>query len=253
MTILGFDTYVHIFYSIRYHANPSSSGSSNSPDIFGFVALDPSRSLIVVVFRGSYSVRNWIANFEIDLVHTPICSSCKVHNGFNQAFLERQPAVVAAVNSARAAHPSYGLVITGHSLGAAVATITGAYFRSIGLNCDIYTYGSPRVGNDVFANYVSSTSRGSIFRITHLNDPVPQVPPGGSMAWLTGYYHTTPEYWLADGSYSTMDYGISDVQICTGINPKNCAESIPMWECDVLSHAFYFLSISTCDPTFTYR
>jgi hypothetical protein len=207
----------------------------------------------VVVFRGSYSVRNWIANLEIDLVDTPICSSCKIHDGFNQAFLQHQSAVVDAVNSAREAYPSYALVITGHSLGGAVATITGAYFRSVGLKCDIYTYGSPRVGNDVFANYVSSTSQGSISRITHLNDPVPQVPPGGSIAWLTDYYHTTPEYWLSDGSYFTEDYNISNIQVCTGINPEGCAESLPMLDCDVISHAYYFLSISSCDPTFTYR
>jgi predicted lipase len=198
-------------------------------------------------------VRNWIADLEIDLVDTPICSSCQVHDGFNQAFLERQSAVVGAVNSARAAHPSYALVITGHSLGAAVATITGAYFHSVRLNCDIYTYGSPRVGNAAFANYASSTSHGSIYRITHLNDPVPQLPPGGSLAWLTNYYHTTPEYWLSDGSYDTVDYNCGNIQVCTGINPLECAESIALWETNILSHAFYLCSISSCDPTFTYR
>lgn len=207
----------------------------------------------MVVFRGTYSVANWIADLEIKLVDTPICSSCKVHDGFNQAFLERQSAVVTAVNNAKAAHPSYGLVITGHSLGAAVATITGAYFHSHGLNCDIYTYGSPRVGNAAFANYASSTSQGSIYRITHLNDPVPQLPPGGSLAWLTNYYHTTPEYWLSDGSYDTVDYGCSDIRVCTGINPKGCAEGVIMWNTDVFSHAYYLCSISSCDPTFTYR
>jgi predicted lipase len=207
----------------------------------------------VVVFRGTYSVRNWIADLEIDLVDTSICSSCMVHDGFNQAFLERQSTVLDAVNSARAAHPSYALVITGHSLGAAVATITGAYFRSIGLNCDIYTYGSPRVGNEAFANFVSSTSQGSIYRITHLNDPVPQLPPGGSLAWLTNYYHTTPEYWLSGGSYDTVNYAISKIQVCTGINPEGCAESVAMWDTDVLSHAYYLCSISSCDPTFTYK
>lgn len=207
----------------------------------------------MVVFRGTCSIPNWIVDLEVDLVGTPICNSCQVHSGFNQAWLERQSAVVNAVNKAKAANPSYALVITGHSLGAAVATIAGAYFRSIGHNCDIYTYGSPRVGNDVFANYVSSTSRGSTSRITHLNDPVPQLPPGGSIAWLTHYYHTTPEYWLFDGSATTESYSIGDIKVCEGINPQGCAQSVLMWECDVLSHAYYFQCISKCDPTFTYR
>lgn len=253
VTVLEFDKYVSTLFPISYTANTPSSGPSNSPDLFGYVATDPSRSLIVVVFRGSYSVRNWIANLRIALVDTPICNSCRVHDGFNQAWLERQSAIIKAVNSAMAAHPSYALVITGHSLGAAVATIAGAYFRSVGHNCDIYTYGSPRVGNNAFANYASSTSQGSIYRITHLNDPVPQLPPGGNIAWLTNYYHTTPEYWLSDGSVTTNNYGTGDVKVCQGTNTQDCAGSVPMWDCNIFSHAFYFESISSCDPTFSYK
>jgi predicted lipase len=229
------------------------SGTLESADVFGFVATDPSKSLIVVSFRGSDSIRNWIANVEIDLVNTPICSSCKVHDGFNNAWLERQASIVAAVNSARAAQLSYGLVITGHSLGGAVATLAGAYFRSIGINCDIYTYGSPRVGNDAFANYASSTSQGSTSRITHLNDPVPHLPPGGSIAWLTDYYHTTPEYWLSDGTATTDNYAIGDIEICTGINNQDCAGSVNILDWDVIAHGHYFEMITGCDPTFTYK
>jgi hypothetical protein len=207
----------------------------------------------VVVFRGSYSIRNFIADLEIDLVNTLICGSCQVHDGFNQAWLQRQSDIVGAVNAARVAHPSYGLVFTGHSLGAAVATIAGAYFRSIGQHCDIYTYGSPRVGNAAFANYVSSTAQGSTYRVTHLSDPVPHLPPGANMAWLTNYYHTTPEYWLSDGSYSTVDYGLADIKVCEGINTQDCAGSVQMWECDILAHGFYFQAISSCDPGLTYK
>jgi predicted lipase len=190
---------------------------------------------------------------KIGLVDTTICSSCKVHNGFNQAWLQRQAAVAAAVNSARAANPSYGLVITGHSLGAAVATIAGAYFRSSGLNCDIYSYGSPRVGNGNFANYVSSTSQGSNYRITHLNDPVPHVPTGGLLAWLTNYYHTSPEYWLSNGSPDTNNYAITDIKLCKGINNLGCAGTMPASNYDIFSHIHYLNSITACNPSFTFR
>lgn len=229
------------------------SGSIDSADIFGYVATDPTRSLVVVAFRGTDSVRNWIANVKIALVDTPICSSCKVHDGFNTAWFERQPAVVAAIRSAQAKNPSYKVVITGHSLGAAVATVGGAYLRSIGINCDIYTYGSPRVGNDYFANYVSSTSQGSTSRITHLTDPVPHLPPGGTIAWLTDYYHTSPEYWLFDGNATTTDYAISDVKVCTGINTHDCADGVSVFDYNSQAHGYYFEQIGGCDPTFTYK
>jgi len=167
--------------------------------------------------------------------------------------LERQAPVVAAVNSAKAANPSYTVVVTGHSLGAAVATIAGAYLRSIGISCDLYTYGSPRVGNEDFAKYVSSTSQGSTSRITHFNDPVPHLPTGGNLAWLTSYYHTTPEYFLYDGTATTNNYVISDIKVCTAFNDLSCAESIHLLDWDVEAHGHYFQTISACNSSFTFK
>lgn len=184
---------------------------------------------------------------------TAICTDCQVHDGFNKGWIERQPSILKAIRDAKVAHPSYGLVVTGHSLGAAVATIAGAYLRSVGLPCDIYTFGSPRVGNDHFANYVSSTVNGSTSRITHLNDPVPHLPPGGTTAWLTGYYHTSPEYWLSNGKADQDNYAIPDIKVCTGINALNCAESVSLFDYNITAHGHYFQQIAICNPAFMYK
>jgi predicted lipase len=236
-----------------HEANSLLRGTIASADVFGFVATDPSRSLIVLSFRGTDSIRNWITNLQAELVDTPICGGCKVHDGFNKAWSERRDAVITAINSAKAANPSYAVVVAGHSLGGAVATIAASYLRSIGINCDIYTYGSPRVGNQNFANYVSSTPQGSTSRITHQNDPVPHLPPGGNVAWFTNYYHTSPEYYLAGGSATTDNYAIGDIQTCEGINNGNCAERVWVWNWDVQAHGHYFGRISGCDASFMYE
>ncbi len=92
------------------------------------------------------------------------------------------------------------MVATGHSLGGAVATLAAAYLRAAGNAVDLYTYGSPRVGNDAFANFVSAQA-GLEIRVTHLDDPVPRLPP-----LLFSYRHTSPEYWLYDGGATTTNY-----------------------------------------------
>lgn len=97
-----------------------------------------------------------------------------------------------AIKRLRQENPDYKLVITGHSLGGAVATLAAAVFRKQGLELTLYTFGSPRVGNEALAKYISAS--GTNFRVTHLNDPVPRLPP------LTlGYRHIEPEYHIFSG------------------------------------------------------
>jgi len=54
------------------------------------------------------------------------------------------------------AYPDCSLIITGHSICAAIATLAGAEPRSMNYTADIYTYGSPRIGNTAFATFVTS-------------------------------------------------------------------------------------------------
>jgi len=45
-----------------------------------------------------------------------------------------------------------------------------------GYKPNLFTYGSPRVGNDAFQNYLNSKLTGANLRGVYLNDPVPTVP-----------------------------------------------------------------------------
>jgi hypothetical protein len=149
-------------------------------------------------------------SFVFNQVPCTLVTGCLIHAGFDAAYNEINPIMLAAVQSARTANPSYALVLTGHSLGAAVATLAGAYLRVEGYACDVYTYGSPRVGNVVFANYVTQQT-GANYRVTHLDDPVPRLPP-----ILLNYAHTSPEFWLSDGNATTVNYGVQDIKVCIG-------------------------------------
>jgi Lipase (class 3) len=74
--------------------------------------------------------------------------------------------------------PSTPVVITGHSLGAALALLNTVYLSlhlPAGTSLSMIGYGLPRVGNAAFADYVDATAN-----VTHVNnraDPVTILPP----------------------------------------------------------------------------
>ncbi|KAK7749772.1 hypothetical protein SLS53_000351 [Cytospora paraplurivora] len=199
----------------------------------GYVAVNTVREEIVVAFRGSSSLRNWIADLDFVKVSCDYTAGCKVHDGFKVSWDEISEYCFALVEEAFDAHPNYTLVVTGHSLGAAVGTLAAVELRNKGYACDLYTYGSPRVGNLAFVEYVNSQA-GAEYRVTHYDDPVPRLPPMS----LFGYFHTSPELWLASGPDTENDYTISEIDICLGHYNTSCnAGTVGL---DVEAHRHYF-------------
>ncbi|KAI0977503.1 lipase [Xylaria arbuscula] len=222
-------------------ATITATFAGSDSDIQGFVSTDATNQVIVVSVRGTHSIRNWITDFEfIQDDCSNLVSGCLVHSGFAKAWDEISDAVLSAVNSAKSANPGYRIVFTGHSLGAAVSSLGAVYARQSGLSVDIINYGSPRVGNAAWATYVSGQD-GDEWRVTHLDDPVPRLPP-----IVFNYAHTTPEYWLSDGSALTTAYTVSDIKECDGVTALGCnAATLGL---DILAHLYYLGPIAGCSP-----
>ncbi len=121
-------------------------------------------------------------------------SGCGIHPGFATAWEEISDDVLAALQSATALYPAHDIIVTGHSLGGAVATIAAGHLRQEGFFIDLYTYGSPRVGNLAFVTFITNQD-GEEYRVTHSDDPVPQVPP-----MFLSYRHVSPEYCPSNSS-----------------------------------------------------
>ncbi|KAI2615910.1 alpha/beta-hydrolase [Hypoxylon sp. NC1633] len=209
-------------------------------DIEGFVSSDDTNQLIVVSIRGSSSIRNWIADLSFIPVSCDLVDDCEVHVGFLTAYEEISEDLLAGVAAAQAAQPSYKIIFTGHSLGGAVATLAAGFARDQGFAVDVYSYGSPRVGNEEFVEFVTAQP-GLETRVTHLDDPVPRLPP-----ILLGYRHTSPEYWLSDGTSNTTEYAPADIEVCDGFANTDC--NAGTFGLDVDAHLFYFEHISGCSP-----
>ncbi|KAG8409941.1 hypothetical protein J3458_019014 [Metarhizium acridum] len=209
-----------------------------------YVAIDHVRREIVVSIRGSNNIRNYITNLIFSWSDCDFTTKCQVHAGFAQAWDEIKVAVNKAITLATRGKRQYAVVFTGHSLGGAVATLGAAYLRRSGLHVRLYTYGSPRVGNDRFASWFSNIQGGQ-WRVTHEDDPVPRLPPS-----FSGYRHITPEYWLSGGNggntYKT-DYTIANVKVCEGIDSTQCNAGRDVT--DINAHLYYFGAIASCAPS----
>jgi triacylglycerol lipase len=109
----------------------------------------------------------------------------KVHKGFNTEVNDLWPMLEDALAANKKT-----LWFCGHSLGGAMATICAGrcFLSEIPSNPKgLFTYGSPRVGDKQFVNYVKLDHS----RWVNNNDIVTRVPP----AWM-GYRHGGQEYYL---------------------------------------------------------
>jgi hypothetical protein len=101
----------------------------------------------------------------------------KVHEGFAQSAHDQQ--VFLRVKTPLDTAPrSMRVLITGHSLGAALATLMASWVPHAGL----YTYGSPRVGD---ATFVHAITNAVALRFVNCCDLATRVPP----ETIFGYAH----------------------------------------------------------------
>jgi hypothetical protein len=89
---------------------------------------------------------------------------------------------------------------TGHSLGAALATISVTRFQ--GPKCALYTVGSPRAGDDRFVRAVLEKTK-KVFRFVNCQDIVTQIPPEIP---LEHYYRHVGEVKYIDRAGAIFDH-----------------------------------------------
>lgn len=227
---------------MRNGATIIDSFMGSQTGIAGYVSVDDARREIVFSARGSHNVRNFIADILFKKRDCDFTSGCKIHTGFADSWNEIANAATSAIKEGLQANPGYKVVITGHSLGGAVASLAGANLRRAGMKMDIYTFGAPRAGNDAFANFANSQP-GGLFRMTHIDDPVPRLPP-----MIFGYRHSGSEYWLSNGGAMQNRYQVSDVKVCPGIANTHC--NAGTFGFDILAHLHYLGDTSDCAPFF---
>lgn len=136
--------------------NPESSG-------FGFVAIVKGIAnggdAIVVSYRGTDSFEGWISDAKFFQTQLPIGpGGVNVHEGFLNITLDLNPQVLGLVKTSRSICPSCSFLVTGHSLGASLSTLGAIYLAKYypNIRLDILNFGSPRIGNPSWAEWIST-------------------------------------------------------------------------------------------------
>lgn len=151
---------------------------------------------IVVSFRGTQLDNFWasVLDFVADVGILPIPDAAGhfVHAGFNAALGEVWADIERLVRAEQARLPR-PLWITGHSLGAALATLAASRWSgSAAMRVKgVYTFGSPRVGDSAFGTAIGVP----IYRFRNDSDIVPHLPLGllfrhtGHLQFIDGAGH----------------------------------------------------------------
>ena len=167
----------------QYLSNFQLSGvlRNDTLDTLAVVGIATDRSAIVVAFRGSATGRNWFFNalFGMSPVwpEMPCPPDAAVHHGFKAGYESLRKSLFLQVAKLTASHPGVRrILVTGHSLGGALATMAALDFsvRYPAFSVFMYTFGAPAVGNEAFADCFARTVQTS-YRLVNPNDVIALV------------------------------------------------------------------------------
>ncbi|ODQ63108.1 alpha/beta-hydrolase [Nadsonia fulvescens var. elongata DSM 6958] len=209
----------------------------------GFIALDHATKTVLLIIRGTRSLRDIITDLRVrskDMtkmkkcipdVREKIldqCPECEVHSGFMSAFLQSYKQVKPVLYKTLDERSDYRLFVGGHSLGGAIAILYGLTLKLQTYDPIVFSMAQPRVGNAAFANFLDVVFFGKcnpttldltdtnrrLFRLTHYRDPVPRVPAWGD------YRHSSGEIYIGDEG--GIDPSLDQVWTCNGQENVNC-------------------------------
>lgn len=258
-----------------------------------YSGLDHANGRIIAVFRGSANLGNWLSDLTfwtspypcptndsdgsssstgddddderpakysvdgdlLDPIQTEP-GECRVHKGFYEAYHSLSANLTSDLLSLHRRYPSYGFLLTGHSLGGALATVCAmdlvtreAFVSSpaaFTAPIDVYTFGEPRSGSAPLTEYAYSLLGGhphgnrQHFRVTHGRDVVPHLPP---VSW--GYVHQPQELWyFRNGTEDGNLFYFVDCDDNSTQEDPECSNSV--WSTSVADHTLYLGTCTQC-------
>ena len=192
---------------------------------------------IFIAFRGTSSTKDWINNFQVNQIN-PYQSfpNIGVAKGFYSIYTNLNNAIFSNIIDLSIKHNTNNLLLTGHSLGAALSSllafdiINDEVYKGYKIYC-LITFGSPRVGNKEFADKINNINS---FRVTHFYDIVPHLPQE-----FLKYNHIYQEVWYNEDN--------TEYKICNDLNnneDNTCSNSCAPNKCTSTTDHLNYLNIS---------
>ena len=160
-------------FNLRYTIRALAGVEEPEAEVFGFIA--ESQDQIIVAFRGTRTFKD--NESDQDLYQAPypfVRNAGKTHRGFTCIYQSTRNELIRELNKLST---TKRLFVAGHSLGGGLAVLATLDFAvNTGFeNPFVYTYGSPRVADPVFASRFNQTVKNSI-RIFNVHDIIPTLP-----------------------------------------------------------------------------
>ncbi|KAJ7523664.1 hypothetical protein O6H91_18G057800 [Diphasiastrum complanatum] len=197
-----------------------------------YVGVSQNLAAIVIAFRGTQvkSIVNWMEDFyfrEINFNY-PGVEGALVHDGFHSAYYDTilQLRVLEAVKSILEKHKDLHILVTGHSMGGALASFCALDLAmNLGVrNLQMITFGQPRIGNPAFAAFFNLLVPHTI-RMTHEHDIVPHWPPYFTLLGPRTYHHFAREVWITSIALGILKFEFEKICDASGEDPF-CSRSV---------------------------
>ncbi|XGW25350.1 hypothetical protein V3C99_006630 [Haemonchus contortus] len=226
--------------SLQHQVNVTCGPFGNNDICSGFTAVIHGDKAIVISFRGTDTFLQLLAEADYSAFHkkVPWIAGGYVSKYFYDGFMGLWNAGMGAdFNALQTKYPSYKVWVTGHSLGAALASLAASYIvASNGVppsNVQLVTFGQPRVGDMLFA-WAHNLQMSYSFRVTHYRDIVPHVPPE---LFEMYYHHKSEAFYLqsmAVGANYTVCYADESLRCSDGLlDTTSIKDHLHYFEVDV--------------------
>jgi hypothetical protein len=215
------------------------------------VFLNRAHASIVLAFRGTSNTENMIRDMDKALVPADLATLYpglsyasatvpRAHKGFQAATLElqrRDGGYIRALQEVYKIAPGLDLIITGHSLGGAIALNAAANLaltaNATGLPVPraLFTYGQPEVGEGAFGDALArAVGTDRYVRVVSSNDVVPHMldDPDDDVR----HARDIPEVWFPSATQPT-------IQVCTGKANPSCSSGSKCSDRSWSNHSWY--------------
>ncbi len=139
-----------------------SGGDQNDEVAFD---IKQDNGVTIIIIRGTANQSNLQSDIDVRLVRDDELG-IYLHKGFRDASVSVMSNIEIGITI------NHTVYVTGHSLGGAIAQIIGMWLHKRGHNVQVFSYGSPKVSNQIM-----SSGQPTHWRVVRLSDPVPFTPP----------------------------------------------------------------------------
>jgi hypothetical protein len=180
-------------------ATDMNPGRADDEVSIGLICQVDQTGDVVIAIRGTEGILEWVHDAEFLQVPCPFLAGAgQTEDGFTAMYeslrtgaASDSPTVVNALVELRFPQPVSSVTICGHSLGGALATLLAldVAANTVFNEPAVYSYGSPRTGDSLFASTYNQVVKNS-YRIANRLDIIPALPP------LPDYEHVLNPYEL---------------------------------------------------------